>query len=253
MQKNVLCIVQARLNSTRLPGKVLLPLKNRPVIEHVFNQLSFATKLNNIILATSTEESDNKLEVWAINNSKEIFRGNLNDVLERYYFAAKKYNGDIIVRITGDCPLIDPKIVDTVVNEFVEGGFDYFSNTINPTFPDGLDTEVFSYDALETTYFNAKLKSEREHVTPYIKNNPGTFKLGGFENKVNYEKYRWTIDNQEDYEFLKIIFEKLYIEDQYISWKDVIRFIDDKPEIININKHIKRNEGYEKSLIEDNL
>lgn len=253
MGKNIICIIQARLKSTRLPGKVLLPLANKPVIEHVFNQLSFSKILKKIVLATSTEKSDDPLEKWAKKNKKEFFRGSLNNVLERYYLAAKKFESEIIVRITADCPLIDPTIVDLTINKFIDGQYDYFSNTLNPTFPDGLDTEVFSFSTLEKAFINSKLKSELEHVTPYIKNNPQFFKIGNLSSEINYEKYRWTIDNNEDYELLKIIFDNLSREGNFVYWKDVIKFLQFNTSLSHINKHLKRNEGYEKSLKEDKL
>ena len=148
---------------------MLLPLCDKPVINHVFHQLSFSKRLSNIILATSNDVSDDLLKEWAKNNNRDCYRGSLDNVLERYYFAAKKYQGDVIVRVTADCPLIDPTVVDLVIDHFLSGQYDYFSNTMVPTFPDGLDTEVFTFAALEKAYKTAKWKSEIEHVTSYIK------------------------------------------------------------------------------------
>lgn len=249
--KNIVAIVQARMTSTRLPNKVLMDLGNRTVLGQVLNQLSFSKFLNNVVLATSNDESDDKLENWAIENNISYFRGDLNNVLKRFYDTAKSFHADVIIRITADCPLIDPEIVDAVIKEFLDGNYDYYSNANPPTFPDGLDTEVFTFKALEESFLNAELKSEIEHVTPYIRNHPELFKIGNYLSNVNYENLRWTIDNQEDYDFLKNIFINLNNENSFISWKKVIEFLSKNEEIQKINSHLQRNEGFIKSLNED--
>lgn len=249
--KNIVAIVQARMTSTRLPNKVLMDLGNKTVLGQVFYQLSFSKMINNVVLATSNDISDDKLEKWAIDNNVNYFRGDLNNVLRRFYHAARTYKADIVVRITADCPLIDPEIVDIIIKEFLIGDYDYYSNTNPPTFPDGLDTEVFTFKALEEAYFNAKLLSEIEHVTPYIRNQPEKFKIGNYLSNFNYENLRWTIDNKEDYEFLKKIFNSLISNDSFISYKQVIDFLSKNAEIQKINSHLQRNEGFIKSLNED--
>lgn len=247
----IAAIVQARMTSTRLPNKVLMKLAGKENIYHVFNQLYYSKIINEIILATSTDKSDDELEKWGNENGKKVFRGDLDDVLKRFYDAAVITEADIIVRITGDCPLIDPEVVDKVIEMFLKDEYDYCSNTNPPTFPDGLDTEVFTFASLEKAYKEAKLKSELEHVTPYIRNNTEIFKLGNYSSEINYEHYRWTLDNLKDYEFLKIIFENLYEEKSYIKHLDVIKYIENNKDIIEINSKIQRNEGYTKSLKED--
>lgn len=247
----IVAIVQARMSSSRLPGKVLKPLSGIPVLSHVFNQLSFSKKLDDIVLTTSNDISDDRLQKWAEENNRNFFRGDLENVLYRYYETSLKYRADVIVRITGDCPLIDPSIVDKVIGGFFDGDYDYYCNTNPPTFPDGLDTEVFSFSALETAYREAKLKSEQEHVTPYIKNHPELFKIGNLVSEVNFEKLRWTLDNQEDYEFLSKIFESLYKPNSFIRWEKVIGFLEKNEDLQKINAHIERNEGFYKSLKED--
>lgn len=249
--KKIIAIVQARMSSSRLPNKVLMNLGGRPVIEQVFHQLSFSKKIDDTILATSFDKSDDPLEQWAKKNNIKYFRGDLNNVLKRFFDAAVKFNADIIVRITADCPLIDPEVVDEVIKGFLSGNYDYYSNINPPTFPDGLDTEVFSFSALEKTYKNAKLLSEIEHVTPYIRNNPDIFKIGNYSSENDFSHFRWTLDTIEDYEFISIIYEKLYKNNSYISWKEVIKFLNINKELIKINSHILRNEGYIKSLKED--
>jgi spore coat polysaccharide biosynthesis protein SpsF len=249
----ILCVVQARYSSTRLPGKVLMPLGGKPDIEQVFNQVSFSKHISKTILATSSDKSDEKLVEWAINNNVEFYRGSLDDVLDRYFQAAKQYNPEIVVRVTGDCPLIDPEVLDRTIEYFDVNNYDYVSNGNPPTFPDGLDTEVFKYYTLKDAWKNAKLCSEREHVTPYIRNNDNKFKIGNYKNSVDLSKYRWTLDNKEDYEFLSKIFALLSNENSYIKYKDVLKLLDENPELIKINSHIKRNEGYLKSIANDQL
>lgn len=249
--KKITAIVQARMTSTRLPQKVLKDLAGKPVISQVFNQLSYSKLLSGIVLATSTDISDDPLEKWAIENGYNIFRGDLNNVLKRFYDAAISLNAELIVRITADCPLIDPEVVDKVIEKFINGDYDYLSNANPPTFPDGLDTEIFSFESLKKAYDNATLKSEFEHVTTFIVNHPEFFKIGNYSSTSNYEKLRWTLDNKEDYEFLSIVYKELYKPNSFISWKEVINFLESNKSLLKINEHINRNEGLIKSLNED--
>lgn len=248
---NIICIVQARMSSTRLPGKVLLDLSGKPVVAQVFNQLSYSKLLNNIILATTIDPSDDLLEEWAINNSIKYFRGSLENVLERFYETAKMYNADAIVRITADCPLIDPELIDICIEKFSVGNYDYYSNTNPPTFPDGLDCEIFKFSALKDAYRNAQMKSEIEHVTPYMRNHPEKYKIGNYISEINYENYRWTLDNKEDYVFIIEVYKALFKTGSFIKWHDVIDLLDANRDLVNINLHISRNEGFTKSLNED--
>lgn len=247
----IIAIVQARMSSTRLPNKVLLDLAGLPVLTRVFNQLSYSKLLTNTVLATSTDPSDDPLENWANRNNQKFYRGDLNNVLKRFYDTATKFNANIIVRITADCPLIDPAVVDSVIKGYLEGSYDYFTNINPPTFPDGLDTEVFSFSTLEKAYQEAELQSEIEHVTPYIRNHPELFRIGNILCDTNYEKLRWTLDNQEDYGFLASIFNDLSKPNSFIGWRKVIEFIEKNKDVQNINSYIKRNEGFIKSLKED--
>jgi len=247
----IAAIVQARMSSSRLPGKVLLDLAGKPVLWHIFNQLSYSKALKDVIVATSYDRTDDPIEKWAHENGYNLFRGDLGNVLSRFYKAAKKFNVDVIARITGDCPLIDPTIVDNVIQGFIDGGFDYFSNNNPSTFPDGLDVEVFSFGALEKAFLNAKYTSEIEHVTPYIRKHPELFKLGNYFSDKNYEKLRWTLDYKEDYKFLSIIFKELFRSNSYIGWKSVINYLEQNPNIQQMNAHFERNEGYRKSIRED--
>lgn len=249
--KKIVAIIQARMSSSRLSNKVLLNLCGKPVVEQVFNQLSFSKLINEIVLATSEDRSDDPLENWARLANYKFFRGSLNNVLERFYDAARFFSADIIVRITADCPLIDPSVVDDVIKGFLCGNFDYYSNINPPSFPDGLDTEVFSFDTLEKAFRNADLQSEIEHVTPYIRNHPDLFRIGNLNFEKKFDHLRWTLDNQEDFEFISIIYDELYKKKSFIKFKEVLKFLEKNKELMNINSHIERNEGFSKSLKSD--
>jgi|WetSurMetagenome_2_1015567.scaffolds.fasta_scaffold110364_2 spore coat polysaccharide biosynthesis protein SpsF (cytidylyltransferase family) len=248
---NIVCIVQARMSSSRLPEKMMMELNGIPVIEQVFRQLSFSKKINQRVLATSVDASDNKLFDWAVKKNIPCIRGSLDDVLDRFYNAAKIMKADIAIRVTGDCPLIDPEIIDKTIQMHLENEFDYTSNANPPTFPDGYDVEVVNFSSLEKAWKEAGLKSEREHVTPYIKNHKELFNIGNFEWEINYEQYRLTLDNKEDFELISIIHKKFYNENNFIKLNNVIEFLLENPKLIEINNFLVRNEGYQKSLKSD--
>jgi len=247
---NIVAIIQARMNSSRLPGKVLLPLMGKPVLEHVVLRLKHAATLNNIVIATSTEVADNAIALWTQTNNVDYYRGSLNDVLDRYYQAACLYKADAIVRITSDCPVIDPYIVDEVVVGFEEGEFDAYS--LSGEFPDGLDCQVFSFEAIEKAWKEATLPSEREHVGPYIEKHPELFNLGSLQKFYNLGHLRFTIDEGSDYELLQQIYNELFDSDYLFVTDDILKLLDRRPELLDINSQIKRNEGYLKSLEMDN-
>lgn len=246
---NVVAIIQARMSSSRLPEKVLLPLAGKPVIHNIVERLSFCKNLNNKIVATSLDPSDDPLFDYCTNIGITCFRGQLEDVLDRYYRAAKIYNADVVVRITGDCPVIDPIIVDAVICGFLSGKYDYYG--LAGEFPDGLDCTAISFAALEQAWKKAKLISEREHVGPFIENNPQLFKTGGLVLFEGLEKERWTLDTIDDYEVLVAIFNELYDPDKPFLTHEILDFLNSNMEIKKKNSGIIRNEGYQKSLIKD--
>lgn len=247
---NIGAIVQARISSTRLPGKVLLPLEGKPVLWHVLKRLQYAKKVGTVVLATSDAPEDRKLKEIADALEVPAYFGSLEDVLSRYYYAAKQYNIDTIVRITADCPMIDPGVVDEVIRGFLDGGYDYYG--LSGSFPDGLDTAVFSFALLEIMFNEAILPSDREHVgATFIRKNRGRFKIGGYEKFSGKGHYRWTIDEPADYEFLKKVFHDLYSPEKPFLYKDVLELLKKKPELQKINSKIIRNEGYLKSLKKD--
>ncbi len=248
---NPIAIVQARMGSTRLPGKVLLPLAGRPVLGHVVERLSHCSTLAGIVVATTTEASDDAITEFCEGADAAVFRGSEEDVLDRYYQAAAQFEADPVIRITADCPAIDPAVVDQVVNGFLEGEFDLFG--LMGEFPDGLDCTVFAGSALRRAWEEATLASEREHVGPYIQNHPELFHTGGIELFEGQGHQRWTLDEPEDYELLTAIFDALYRPDDPFLSGEVIEFLDEHPELMAINHNVVRNEGYITSLEDDEV
>jgi spore coat polysaccharide biosynthesis protein SpsF (cytidylyltransferase family) len=247
-RRKIAVIIQARMRSTRFPGKVMKLLLNKPVLWHVVNRLLKAKYVEEVIVAATNKEEDNVIYDFCVKNNIQVFRGSENDVLDRYYQCAKKYNMRDIVRITADCPLHDPNVIDKVVATYLEGNYDYVTNTMPYSFPDGLGVEVFSFNALEEAWKNAKLPSEREHVTPYIRNNKKFKKKNVYSNK-RYPLYRLTLDYPEDYQFIKEIYERM--DRDLFHLDDVIKLLIKSPELLKINQNIKFNVGYIKSLIAD--
>ena len=251
MNNQTIAIIQARMSSRRLPGKVLLPLAGQPIITQIVRRLRACRTLEQIILATSINAEDDPIESLCSQIDIPCFRGSLNDVLDRYYQAAKIYGAKTIVRITADCPVIDPVVVDAVVTACLAGDYDYFGHA--GKFPDGLDVEVFKFDALEKAWREAKLASEREHVGPYLSKNPELFKCGSLVIFNELEHHRWTVDEPCDYELLKIIYDKLDRPNHIFLTNEILQLFKEHPDLLKINSTIIRNAGYEKSLQEDKL
>ena len=238
---NIVAIVQARLGSTRLPGKVLKRIKeDKIVLDYVFERIRKSKKIDEIVLATTTNNNDEKLVLYAKKNRLKFFRGSEEDVLSRYYLAAKEFNADIIVRITSDCPLIDPEIIDKMIDMHINSDSDYTSNTINRTYPRGLDVEIFNFDALEISYKNAHETYQREHVTPYISQNKNMFNLQNYDakGKIKRPDIRITVDTKEDLELIRRI--ALNFENLDFTSDDIIDFLDQNPELLKINENIKQ-------------
>ncbi len=249
MLKLVLCIVQARSSSSRLPGKVLKPILGKPMILHELERLQRSNRIDKIVLATSQDESDNILATVVSKSGFDVYRGSLDDVLDRYYQCAKAYRPKHMVRITGDCPVIDWRVVDKVIEKHLEKGNDYTNET--GRFPDGLDTEVFLFSALEIAWKQANLMSEREHVTLYIKNHPESFKIGKLDSELDLSRMRWTVDEPQDFAFIQQVYEKLYPLNPDFAMADILQLLENRPELLAINQGIQRNEGLLKSLRED--
>jgi glutamate-1-semialdehyde 2,1-aminomutase len=237
-----IAIIQARMGSTRLPNKVMLPLgKQIPMIEVLLSRLSRSKKIDQIILATSTDKQNQPLVEHVIELGYAVFQGSENDVLDRFYQASMLYESDAVVRITGDCPLIDSEIVDAVIKTYESSGADYVSNACPPTYPDGLDVEVFSSSSLKIAWEEAKKTAEREHVTSFIRESE-KFKVVNFTNSKDYSNERWTVDEPEDYQVVKSIFEHFSPRIDF-SWGEVLQLKCLQPDIFIENQHINRNEG----------
>jgi len=246
LKKKVVAIIQARFDSKRFPGKVLKKINNKAILEILLRRLSRSKYISRIIVACSKNNKDQAIVDICKKLKINYFIGSENDVLERYYKTAKKYKALNIVRITGDCPLIDPKVVDEVIINFFEKKVDYASNTNPPTYPDGLDVEVFKFSALQYAFFKSKDPLEREHVTPFIVNHKKftKFNLKYFK---NISSLRLTLDEKEDLFVLEKII-KNFKNNIYFNLKNILDFLRKNKKIISINNHIKRNEGYHMNL-----
>lgn len=238
----VVAIIQARIGSTRLSGKIMKELCGKTVLEHVINRVKLARNIDEIIIATTIEENDDIVEKEAKKCGVTVFRGSEENVLSRYYFAAQRANADVVVRITSDCPLIDPEVTGDVINYYLEHNLDIVTNggidLKERTYPRGLDTEVFSYNQLENAYLKATKQYQREHVTPYIYEN--STKVFYFKNNTDYSYYRWTLDTPEDYKLIKCIYERLYSGHHNFRWKDVLKLFDEDPSLFEINCNIEQ-------------
>lgn len=247
----VVAIIQARMSSTRLPSKVMKPICGKPIIWHVVNRLKAARYLDEVMVATTTHASDDVIEEWCSLTGVPSHRGSLDDVLSRYFEAAQKAGAKTVVRITADCPLIEPELVDRAIEKFSEGVYDHVG--VDSSYPDGLDCEVFSFDALNKAHHEARLSSEREHVTPYIWKNPGLFRLGAIKSQVDLSHMRWTVDDEKDLRLVTGIYEALYRGEEVFHMSEILSFLKKNSSLLEINSKTMRNEGYAKSLKEDRV
>lgn len=247
----ITAIIQARTGSTRLPNKVLLPLMGKPMLAHVIERVQASQKVDQIILATTTHESDDALADLAESLGVACYQGSENDVLDRYYQAAKLHQASVVVRITGDCPVIDPVVIDRTIGLFESANYAYVNNFLHRTYPDGLDTEVFTFAALETAWQEARLPSEREHVTPYLYKHPEKFPQAGLVQAPDLSHFRWTVDEPVDFEFIQAVYAGLYAQNPLFDMHAITAFLAQNPDLVKLNQAIPTNEGYEKSLRED--
>ncbi len=246
----IAAIIQARTGSTRLPRKTLMPILGKPMLEWQIQRLQRAKTIEAIVIATTGSPEDDTIETVAKRLDVTCFRGSERDVLDRYYQAAKKIGADTVVRITGDCPLHDPVVVDLVVEHFQKADVDYANMPEN--YPEGLDTEVFTFAALDRAWREAKLPSEREHVTPYIRNHPEFFHIDPpwSEGSGDYRSYHWSVDTEADFRFVKVVYQRL---GGAADKNAVLDLLTKDPELMEINKGGTGYEGLERSLKEDKL
>lgn len=237
----IVAIVQARMGSMRFPNKVMRNISDTPMIGLLLDRLSRSEKINEIVLATTDNPRDTTFANYVKQLGYSVYCGSEKDVLERYYQAAREAQADVVVRITGDCPLIDPVLVDAVIARFIESHSDYASNTNPPTYPNGLDTEVFTFTALERAHLNATLPREREHVTPYLRETP-EFSQVNVAYSEDHSIERWTVDEPDDFTVIKNVFDHFYPRRDF-SWLEILTLRNQKPELFAMNLHIGRNEG----------
>lgn len=249
---NTVLVTQARTGSTRLPGKVLLKVNDKELLKIHLNRLSSCKMIDHIVVATTTNVEDDQIAKLCQQWNFQSYKGSENDVLDRFYQCTKDLKPKWVVRVTSDCPLIDPELVDAVISCAKTNNVDYCSNGLIENFPDGQDVEVFKFSALEKAWGNAKLNSEREHVTPYIRmnanfNGGSQFTAVNFPCVKDYSKIRMTVDERKDFDLIKVLIEKLGTNE---TWTNYVDYIIEN-QLYTINMDIIRNEGYLKSLKND--
>jgi spore coat polysaccharide biosynthesis protein SpsF len=250
----VVAIIQARMGSTRLPGKVLKDLDGETVLARLVNRLRRARLIDEVLVATTDRAADDVILEECRSLSVLVSRGDENDVLDRYFRAAQLAKAEVVVRVTSDCPLIDPEITDKTILAFLEAGPDYASNVLVRTYPRGLDTEVMSVAALGRAWQGARERYEREHVTPYIYEHPAEFKLLSVTGDADYSSHRWTVDTSEDLEFVRAVYLRLkntrlkntQLKDNPIFlWRDVLDLLDREPELMELNRSVMQKALHE--------
>lgn len=239
----VVAIMQARMGSTRLPGKVLEGIGGESMLERVITRLRRAHLINEVWIATTDLAVDDAIVSECRKNSACVSRGDENDVLDRYFRAAQLSKAEVVVRITSDCPLIDPEVTDKTIAAFLETLPDYASNVMQRTYPRGLDTEVMSFVALERAWRQAQKPYEREHVTPYIYEHPEEFKLLSVTGEEDYSSHRWTVDTPEDLAFIRAVYSR-FPADTAFSWRDVLVLLQREPELVELNRFIQQKAAH---------
>ncbi|HHV71415.1 MAG TPA: NTP transferase domain-containing protein [Clostridia bacterium] len=242
MEKKTVAIIQARMGSTRLPGKVMLDLCGKTVLEHVIERVKRVKNIDQIVIATTELERDDLIVKEAEKCWVGYYRGSEDDVLRRYYYAAKENQAEIVVRITSDCPLIDPNITNEIIEFYKTHDYDLVTNAgideKERTYPRGLDTEVFSFEILEEAFLKADQPYQREHVTPYIYENCKNIYY--YKNDVDYSQYRWTLDTEEDYKLIETIYKYLYPQNTDFAFDDILKIIKKYPHLAKINAHVEQ-------------
>jgi len=249
----IVAITQARMGSTRLPGKILMQIQNQTLLELHVRRIQKSQKINELLVATTVDAEDEKTLGIAGKLGVPAYRGSVQDVLDRFYQALQGKSADYVVRLTSDCPLIDGQLIDKVIQFVIDRNLDYGSNTLNPTYPDGQDIEVFKYQAIEKAWKEANLLSEREHVTPYIWKNSSykgghLFASDNFEEGYSFGHLRMTVDEQKDFDVINALISGLGADG---SWLDYARYLEQHKDVKSLNEAIGRNEGYSKTLKKD--
>jgi spore coat polysaccharide biosynthesis protein SpsF len=236
------------MSSTRLPGKVLKEAGGRVLLDRMVERARRAKTVDRVVVATTTDPSDDAIAAFCTQNQIEFTRGSLNDVLDRYYQAALQYGAGIVVRLTGDCPLVDPMLMDDVVNALITEQADFTCNRLPPpftrTYPIGLDVEAVTFGALERAWREASEKHEREHVMPYLYEVPGRFKVVQLNFTEDLGSLRWTLDTPQDLEFLRAVYASLDNRNDF-SWLEVLKLVQEQPELTEINAGVKHKSMYD--------
>ena len=251
MNSNIIGLIQARTGSTRLPQKVIADICGTPLLTHNIKRVRRSVLCKSFVLCTTVHPADDQLVCIAEKNNIVTFRGSVDDVLDRLYQSARLHGADVIVRITADDPFKDPEIMDSILDVFLNGSYDYVSNTIEPSYPEGLDIEVLSFAALEKANRDAQKPFLRQHVTPYIWMNPDLFGLKNVKHVVDLSDLRWTVDTPEDLAFARAIYEELYCPGSIFLMDDIIKLLDDNEIIRNLMPKIPRNVGFMESMKDD--
>jgi len=226
--------------ATRLPGKPLAEVMGRPLLSYLLERVKRAKQIDEVVVATTTNPLDVQIVELCKKEGISYFRGSEEDVLERYYQAAEAHGADAVVRITADCPLIDPEVIDRVVAAFLDSSHDYLSNTIERSYPRGLDVEAFTFEALEKAARFSSKPDEREHVTLHMYRHPDRFSIGSLKQKEDSSEYRLTVDTEEDFELVRKIFEELYPRKREFSLSDLLLLLKERPELARINAHVQQ-------------
>ncbi len=237
---NIVTVIQARTGSTRLPGKIMMPLCGAPLLVRMVERVNAATLAGTVVVATTTDAADDPVEKICKEYNLNCFRGHPTDLLDRHYQTGKAWKADVVIKIPSDCPLIDPQVIDEIIEYYLANinTFDFVSNLHPPSYPDGNDVEIMTFSTLETAWKEATLSMEREHTTPFIWERPNRFRIGNFAWKsgIDYSmSHRWTIDYQEDYDFIKVIYDKLYPINAKFALANILEITDNDPEVYHIN------------------
>ena len=249
-EMQVLAVLQARTSSSRLPGKVLADLQGAPMILRQIERIRRAQRVDGLVVATSLDPSDDRLAAVVETAGIRVMRGSLDDVLERFASVVRSVMPRHVVRLTADCPLLDPEVLDAVVTQHLAGDSDITTNALEPTLPDGLDVEVVAVDALLTASREATLRFEREHVTQFLYRRPERFRIAHYRNPQNFAGLRWTVDEPDDLAFVRAVFGALYSSKPNFGFRDVLRLLEARPDLGSINSRFARNEGLARSMAE---
>jgi len=240
----IIIITQARMTSTRLPGKVLKTVLGKPLLSYQIERLQRVKQAREVVVATTTNQTDQPIKELCRTMAVPIFRGSEEDVLSRYYEAAKMHKADVVVRVTSDCPLIDPEVIDKVIEYYIKHlpSYHYVSNTLTRTYPRGMDTEVFSFQALEEAYWEATAQPDREHVTPFIYRHPERYRIANVAYPEDQSCHRWTVDTTEDFDLIRKIIEHIYPVKPEFTLEDVLELIHENQDWYYINAHVEQKQ-----------